>query len=179
MKKIKKIIVALAVAVMLPGVGAAMAQGWDRQPGMGMHRSHQGGDGQEGPRIWKALDLSPDQSQKMKELREGLFKESIPIRNEITSKRFELRALWAQTNPDEGKILAKQKEINTLRADLQEKVTKKRLEMRKILTPEQQAKWIFLSEQFRRTHDNEGGHSFRPAQGRFEEGRGPGHGFRN
>jgi Spy/CpxP family protein refolding chaperone len=178
MKKFMKIIVAVAVAVMLPGVGAAMAQGGDRHPGMGMHHAHQGGDRQEGRRIWKALDLSPDQSQKMKELREGLFKESIPLRNEITSKRFELKALWAQTNPDEAKILAKQKEIRALRGDLQEKVTKKRLEMRKILTPEQQAKWIFLSEQFRRTHDHERGHSFGPAHGRLEEGRGSGHGFR-
>jgi Spy/CpxP family protein refolding chaperone len=46
----------------------------------------------------------------------------------------ELKALWLQTNPDERKILEKQKEINGLRAQLQEKSIKNRLEMRKMLT---------------------------------------------
>jgi Spy/CpxP family protein refolding chaperone len=41
--------------------------------------------------------------------------------------------------PEQEKILAKQKEIDALRTQLQEKATKNRLEMRKVLTPEQQA----------------------------------------
>ncbi len=51
-----------------------------------------------------------------------------------------MQTLWAQTNPDQEKILAKQKEINALMAQLQEKATKHRLEMRQVLTPEQQAR---------------------------------------
>ena len=68
----------------------------------------------------------------MKALRESFLKEKIPLRNELMLKRLELRGLWMQTNPDEAKILAKQKEINALRAQFGEKVTKNRLEMRKI-----------------------------------------------
>jgi Spy/CpxP family protein refolding chaperone len=78
----------------------------------------------------------------MQALRESFLKEKIPLRNELMLKRLELRGLWMQTNPEETKILAKQKEINALRAQLGEKITKNRLEMRKILTPEQQAQLI-------------------------------------
>jgi Spy/CpxP family protein refolding chaperone len=68
------------------------------------------------------------------------------------SKKLELKALWVQTNPDEGKILAKQKEINALRVQLQEKATQNRLEMRKILSPEQQAKLVNLLNRHRGWH---------------------------
>ena len=75
----------------------------------------------------------------MQALQESFFKETIPLRNEMMTKHLELRTLWAQTNPDQEKILAKQREINALRAQLQEKATKYQLEARNILTPEQQA----------------------------------------
>jgi Spy/CpxP family protein refolding chaperone len=63
----------------------------------------------------------------------------LELSNELMSKKLELRSLWLKTNPDEEQILAKQKEIDDLRAQLQEKGAKNRLEMRKVLTPEQQA----------------------------------------
>jgi Spy/CpxP family protein refolding chaperone len=75
----------------------------------------------------------------MQALQENFFKESLPLSNAMQIKQVELRTLWAQTNPDQEKLLAKQKEINALRTQLQEKATQNRLEMRKILTPEQQA----------------------------------------
>jgi len=125
-------IVAIFVITLVATSGLAMAQGWGRGEGMG--RGH-------GPGGWAAgLDLSAEQNQKMQALRESHFKETIPLRNEIMSKRLELRTLWVQTNPDQEKILAKQKEVNALMGQFQEKATKHRLEMRQILTPEQQAK---------------------------------------
>jgi Spy/CpxP family protein refolding chaperone len=129
----KKIIVAVFVLTLVASSGFAMAQGWGKGEGMG--------PGHHGPGGWtSALNLSPEQNLKMQELRESHFKETIPLRNEIMSKRLELRTLWAKTNPDEAKILAKQKEVNALMGQLQEKATKHRLEMRQILTPEQRAK---------------------------------------
>ena len=123
-RKIGKIIVLLAMVVLLPGFGMAMTPAWDR--GMGPNYPPYPGDRAAGPSLWAALNLSPEQGQKMRDVRESLFEGSIPLRNEIRSKRFELKALWAQTNSDEGKILAKQKEISALRSDLHEKVTKSR-----------------------------------------------------
>ena len=83
-------------------------------------------------------------------------KDTLPLRNELMTKQLELRTLWSQTTPDQEKILAKQREINTLKGQLQEKATKHQLEMRSVLTPEQQAQW--------------GAHGFGPGSGRGMRG---------
>ena len=140
----KKLIVGFMVVALVATAGIAMAQGWGRGmgygpgpgagygPGSGMGYGPMGSSG-------PALNLTAEQNQKIQTMREGFFKETLPLRNEMQTKQLELRTLWAQTNPDQDKILAKQKEINALRAQLQEKGTRHRLEMRKIFTPEQQA----------------------------------------
>jgi zinc resistance-associated protein len=146
----KMLVVVLAIAL-LATAGVAMAQGWGRGMGYGPGQGYGpggnapcGGPGcgqGYGPQgSWAAnLNLTAEQNQKMQSMREGFFKETLPLRNEMQLKQLELRTLWAQASPDQEKILAKQKEVNALRAQMQEKGTKHRLEMRKILTPEQQA----------------------------------------
>lgn len=146
----KKMIVAVVMVALLAAAGVAMAQGWGRGggygPGGGAGPCGAGPCGPgygpgygPGAGFGPGLNLTPEQSQKMQAMRENFFKESLPLRNELQVKQLELRTLWAQANPDQEKILAKQKEVNALRAQLQEKATQHRLEMRKVLTPEQQA----------------------------------------
>ena len=55
-------------------------------------------------------------------------------------KSTELRRLWLQATPDKAKITAAQKEVRALRDEMQDRVTAMRLEIRKILTPEQNEK---------------------------------------
>lgn len=93
-----------------------------------------------GPNALAKLNLTDEQVAKTQTLREAHLRETIPPRNQLFSKRAELRLLWTQTSPDQEKIIAKQKEINELRGQLQEKATRYRLEFHKILTPEQQAR---------------------------------------
>jgi len=168
----KKMIVAVLAIALLATAGLTMAQGWGRGPGYGP------GPGASGPGYgpgggWGAgLNLTAEQNQKMQALRESFLKETLPMRNEMQIKQLELRTLWSQTNPDEGKILAKQKEINALRAQLQEKGTKNRLEMRKILTPEQQAQLGAYGPGFGMGHGMRGG----MMGGGFGPGRGMGYG---
>ncbi len=158
----KRMIFAVLMVAVLASAGMAMALDWARSPGMGMsYGPHSGGPGSTSPGLWGALNLTPEQTEKMKVLRESFLKEKIPLQNELMSMRLEFASLWIQTNPDEEKILAKQKEINTLRAQLQQKTIKNRLEMRKILTPEQQAKLINLRvQQWHRYHRHGGGCGF-------------------
>ena len=85
------------------------------------------------------LNLTPEQKTKFAELQEKQWKDTVTLRNEMQTKRLELRTLWSAPNPDKDKILAKQKEMNELRGKLQAKATDFRLETRKILTPEQAA----------------------------------------
>jgi Spy/CpxP family protein refolding chaperone len=141
----RKIIVAVVMIAVMATAGLAMSQGSDKGPGVERgYAPHSGWARSKGAWLWHDLKLTPDQVEKIKALWESFINEKIPLQNDLMQERLELRALWIQTNPDEEKILAKQKEINTLRGQIEEKATKNRLEMRKILTPEQQAKWIYM-----------------------------------
>ena len=143
----RKLMIAIFAVALLATSGLAMAQGWGGGPGWGRGYGPCGpgygpcgpgyGPGASGP----GLNLTPEQTQKMQALQESFFKETVSLRNELMSKKFESRSLWAQTNPDQEKILAKQREINALKAQFQEKATKHRLDARNILTPEQQAQF--------------------------------------
>ena len=138
----KKMFVAVSMVGVLAAAGVAMAQGWGRGPGYGPGPAGSGAGPGAGPGYgggWCLNNLTPEQTQQMRDMREGFFQETQALRNEMQKKQLELRGLWGQANPDQAQILAKQKEINALRAQLQEQATQHRLEMRKILTPEQQA----------------------------------------
>ena len=130
----KTIFAFVSVLVLLTFPIFAMAQGWE----MGMHQGMGYGPSWMGG--WASrLNLSKEQMQKLEALHERFLKETISMRNDLDLKQIELRTLWLETDPVEGKILAKEKEINALRAQIQERATKYLLEGRKVLTPAQQA----------------------------------------
>ncbi len=85
------------------------------------------------------LNLTVEQTQKMRDIQENFLKETDPLRNELRAKENELRAVWDSRNPDQEKILRKQKEIKGLEAQIQAEVHRYREEARKFLTPEQLA----------------------------------------
>ena len=167
----KKIMVAVMIVALLVAAGLAMAQDSEKTPGVGMgYGPHSGGGHWGGHGLWKSLNLTPEQAEKMKALRKGFFEQTLPLRNDLMSKKFELKALWLKPDPDEERILAKQKEISALKAQLGEIAIKNRLEMRQILTPEQQAKFIRLSgERWHRHHRYGGGCGFGPGPGHHHE----------
>jgi Spy/CpxP family protein refolding chaperone len=115
----------------VPAVAWAFAGPWEQGPGWGMYPS--------GP---SDLDLTAEQSTKLQALREAYLKDVTPLRNQLFSKRAELRLLWTEPNPDQDKIVAKQKEMLEIQSQLEERSTAFRLETRKVLTPEQ---WAQLS----------------------------------
>ncbi|MCG6534515.1 MAG: periplasmic heavy metal sensor [Syntrophales bacterium LBB04] len=85
------------------------------------------------------LNLTPEQKTKLKALRENFKKETVFLSNDITVKRLELKTLWTVPAPNKDKIVAKQKEINDLKSQLQMKTIDFRLEARSYLTPDQAA----------------------------------------
>ena len=74
------------------------------------------------------MNLTPEQAGKMFDLKEKFHTDTASLRKQMMVKRAELRTLWAAENPDKKQIQAKQKEINTLKGQMQEKVTIFRLE---------------------------------------------------
>lgn len=126
MGKVKIWMVGLALIAMT-GLAIAAGPGY----GFGMKANCQAGIDR--------LKLTSEQKTKLGELQEKFRKDTISLRNEMQIRRLEMRTLWITPNPDKDKIMAKQKELNALRDKLQAKSTDFRLDIRKILTPEQAA----------------------------------------
>jgi len=114
--------------------GALMASAALAGPGYG--RGFGAGYGYGYPAI---PNLTADQSAKIQALQKAHLDEASPLQQQLLAKRTELRTLWLSPKPDQASIAAKQKEILSIQSTLQEKATNLRLEIRKVLTPEQQA----------------------------------------
>jgi Spy/CpxP family protein refolding chaperone len=132
MKKIMTVVAVISLIAVMTSPAMAyrgMGGGYDSGPGnvadIGMARG---------------LDLTADQAAKINALREAHLKDIQPLQEQMLSKSGELRNLWLAATPDKEKILALQKETRGLRDQLMDKRTAYRLEVRQILTPEQQAK---------------------------------------
>lgn len=83
------------------------------------------------------VNLSKDQQDKMWQLREKFNSDTSALRYEMFQKRGELRTLLADPNATDAAILAKEKEVNTLRQKMHDRMARFKLEQRKIYTPEQ------------------------------------------
>jgi Spy/CpxP family protein refolding chaperone len=91
------------------------------------------------PALW-GVNLSAEQKTKIEALMSENQKAIRPLSEKMFDKSVALRRLWSQANPDKDKIIAAQKEVRKLRDEKQDRVTAMRLEIHKILTPEQNEK---------------------------------------
>ena len=105
------LVVVLALALTL---GLA-ASSWAR-PGGGM-------GGGMGCGMMGAMNLTPDQAGKLFDLKEKFRNDTAAVRKQMMVKHAELAALWKAEKPDQAAIAAKQKELNALRDQMQEKRT--------------------------------------------------------
>jgi Spy/CpxP family protein refolding chaperone len=142
----KKLSILTVAVVFVLSVSLAFAGPWGRGRSMGSSSGMVPGYGMEsgyGPAPYAAstLNLTEEQSAKLRAIGETHVKEVAPIQNQLLSKRAELRLLWGKQNPDPAEIVAKQKEIFDLQRQLQEKAMQYHLDCRNVLTPEQQLKF--------------------------------------
>jgi len=79
-----------------------------------------------------AMNLNPEQAGKLFDLKHKFMNDTAEVRKQMVVKRAELAALWKAEKPDEKAIVAKQKELNALRGQMQEKSVAFRLAARKI-----------------------------------------------
>jgi zinc resistance-associated protein len=80
----------------------------------------------------RGMNLSPEQAGKLFDLKQKFMNDTAEVRKQMMVKRAELSALWRADKPDEKAIVAQQKELNTLRGQMQEKSVAFRLAARKI-----------------------------------------------
>ncbi len=133
MKKTMTIMAAIALAAIMVTPAAAWNGGMRGGHGYGTYYAQ---DITTAP----GLNLTTEQVAKLNALRDAHLRDIKPLRDKMFSKRGDLRLLWLQTNPDQEKIAAAQKEIRALRDQMQDKMTAYRFEVLKGLTPEQQEK---------------------------------------
>jgi Spy/CpxP family protein refolding chaperone len=164
MKKLTLTLMAVVVSLLL--TSQVFAWGPGSGPGRGGGYCHDAG--------FEKLNLTAEQKTRIEALQDANYKETKSVREKMFDKSVELRRLWLTANPDKEKITAAQKEIRVLRNDMQDKLTAMRLEIRKILTPEQNEK--LANSRWGR------GPGFGPrggmrGQGEFGPGHGPGPGL--
>ena len=88
------------------------------------------------------LDLTPEQTEKVRSQFEAFQEEIAPLRTQKFQCMTELKLLWLQMEPDVEKIKAKDKEIHDLSWKMKDKLTDHRISFRKILTSEQLSKFL-------------------------------------
>lgn len=87
------------------------------------------------------LDLTEPQKDQIRAMNETFTNENNELKEQIYAKHQELRQLWAEPEPDQNRIIAKQQEINQLKNDLRDKTTLHRMKVRnEVLTYEQREK---------------------------------------
>ena len=133
MKKIVIIGLSLILAMVLV-VAVALAWGPGFGRGFGMGPGY-------GPPGNLFANLTPEQSAKIQALQQAHLQAIAPLQQELLAKGTELRSLSLNPNADPAVITAKQKEIWDLRSKLQEMTNNLRLQIREVLTPEQQAQF--------------------------------------
>jgi Spy/CpxP family protein refolding chaperone len=133
MKKIVIIGLSLVLGLGLMAV-VVMAQGPGFGRGLGMGPGY-------GPPGNLFANLTPEQSAKIQALQQSHLQAIAPLQQELQAKGTELRSLSLNPNADPAVIGAKQKEIWNLRSELQEMTNNLRLQIRAVLTPEQQAQF--------------------------------------
>lgn len=130
----KLIVLALAVGMMFTGsLALAGSRGWGQGMGPGYCWSNTG---------TSKPNLTDEQSAKVQTMRENYLKEIKPLRNQMLSVGSELRLLWTASSLDRDKILAKQRELSGIQAQLDEKAAQYRLDCPEVLTAEQQSKMV-------------------------------------
>ncbi len=87
------------------------------------------------------MKLTPDQKQKIDELRNAAMKQAEPLRKEKQNQMAEMKGLWLADKPDREAIMRKQAEMDGTRQKLRAIWTDFHLQLHGILTPEQRAKW--------------------------------------
>jgi Spy/CpxP family protein refolding chaperone len=136
-------------------VVTVMAQGQGFGRGFGMGPGY-------GPPGNFFANLTPEQAAKIQALQQAHLQAIAPLQQELLAKGTELRSLSFDPNSDPAVIGTKQKEIWGLRSELQNMTNNLRLQIRELLTPEQQAQFD----------------TFGPGRGMGPRmGRGPGPGF--
>lgn len=117
--------------------------------GMGMHFNLRNDDDDDAllapPRhmnmlAMKDLNLSKEQTDKIKSLHTALKKQNIPLNADLKLKRIEMKELMDAEKPDKDKVTTKIKEMESIRTKIHTNRAVTHIEVMNVLTKEQREK---------------------------------------
>lgn len=145
----KNLWIALILALITEGGLQAQGPRWDSDD----HTCFRSFGDAMGPMMWEKrhrgesfmdaleeVDLSNEQIDKIKSIRDNTHKLNIPLRGQLELKQTELRELMTADKPDRDKVSAKIKEMETVRTQLQINRTNAHIDMLAVLSKEQRDK---------------------------------------
>jgi Spy/CpxP family protein refolding chaperone len=128
-----------------PGQGIGQGMGpCGMVMGRGMRMGRMGGPGPMA--IWKDKELlkkagiSEEQANKIRDFHFQNQRDRVKLGSDMKLKQLEMGELMDADKPDEGKIMAKAKEISALREKMFLQGVEQQLTMKKLITPEQEQK---------------------------------------
>ena len=137
MKRIRSTFIGITLITFFLSAGSAMA--FRCGAGGGMGGCGWCGSGPNSLSLYEVPDLTAEQSEKLAQFQKAHIEETSGLRTELAIKQIGLNQLLAQPQPQKDPALQLQKEISTLRSQLQQKCLSRHLEMGSILTEEQRA----------------------------------------
>jgi Spy/CpxP family protein refolding chaperone len=171
MKKIGLVLAGAAVLIFSLSASSAVAHRYGG--GRGMSGCGWCGMGPNAFSPYLIPNLTQEQSGKLANLQKKHIEETSQLRTSLAVRGIEMDQLLDQPQPNTDEVLAKQKELNSLQSQLQEKCLRRQMEMRSLLTDEQRSE---LTNRFDRDDDQFGpGMGGGPRQGKGS-GRGKGYG---
>jgi zinc resistance-associated protein len=127
-----------AIAVVAQGRGM---MGGHMGQGMGM------GQGNQGMNCQQALGLTQAQTAEIQRLRTAFMNNTAGLRTQLQTKQQEMMQLWAATTPNLSQIKAKAREMDQIRAQIEDKAIDMHYAIvTTVLTPEQRAKCLNLCQ---------------------------------
>lgn len=126
----KKGLLTTIVTLVLVGTVSLAAFAYGNGRGRGENQMGKSG-------FFQNLNLSPEQQQKLLEIRQDYQRETQNLRFEMQKKQLELRQLWSASTLNRSAIEAKEKEVTGLRVQLVTKARAMQDKMKNILTAEQ------------------------------------------
>lgn len=124
----RSLIVLSCIMLLVTAVYPVFAQG----PGWGRGGPHMRGGGFNADCPMNSSDLTEEQTTKLEKERKRFFSETSSIRNELRIKAAELKLVFLKPELDKEKAKQIQKEINDLRAQMDEKRLDHMAEVRQI-----------------------------------------------
>jgi Spy/CpxP family protein refolding chaperone len=92
-------------------------------------------------KMFKGLNLTDEQKSKITDFRLALQKQTLPLQTELRARMTDLRLLKTEDKPNLNKIDQLIEQSEKIRTEIQKAKVRHQLEIRKILTLEQQKIW--------------------------------------